>query len=298
VTTQDAPSGAASGPGQTRNGIALLLIGIPVALLLFALFLLCRPLWFHEASPLWFQALIPIGAGALAVQRRQEIRKIVTELSLLFPDPDHPKRRGTEWLAIIGALMIVFGILALSPTIGLLGLIVLAMGIALYLGGPFVLRGMLGPLGYLFLMLPPPIELDKIVVVSIRLLFASTSFVWYLLKPLQRDSHVQGATLVLSGQPPLDVPLSLSGLDLVLGTLAFGVFVCVWHRLKVWSTLLVLFTALTGGLASNVLRILLLVGIRQDNLLPSPLFMLLFCGLLWLLGIGLARRAAAQVRDL
>jgi exosortase/archaeosortase family protein len=297
VTTQDAPSGAASGPRLARSGTALLLVGVPVALLLFALFQLCRHAWFGTNSPLGYQAFIPLGALALAWHRRQEVRKIITELAMLFPDPDHPKRRGNEWLAVIGALFLFFGVLTALPILGLFGFFLLVVGIVFCIWGPFVLRGLLGAVGYLLLMLLPPPVMSLMGLISINFHYRSVAFTGYVLRTFGRDLHIQGSTLSLSGQAPVDVPASFSGLEMLLPSLAFGVLIILWHRLSIWPSLLLLFTAGVLALAVNMLRILFLIQLQDARWLPALPFLLVVGALLWSLGIGLARRAAAQVRD-
>ncbi|MGC4042213.1 MAG: archaeosortase/exosortase family protein [Armatimonas sp.] len=214
MTTQDAPSGAASGPRLARYNTAFLLVGVPVALFLIILFLLCRNVWFSTNSVLGYQAFIPLGALALVWDRRFEIRKIMTELAILFPDPEHPKRRGNEWMAVVGAIIVLLGVLASTPLIGLFGFLVMVAGVVFCIYGPFVLRGLAGPISYLALTFIPPPVLSLIGPVSGEVHFRSVAFTGYILKGLRREPHIQGTTLTLNGQPPLDVPASFSGMEL------------------------------------------------------------------------------------
>ncbi|MGC4042214.1 MAG: hypothetical protein QM758_00230 [Armatimonas sp.] len=74
--------------------------------------------------------------------------------------------------------------------------------------------------------------------------------------------------------------------------------VLIWHRLKGGAILLMLFTAIALALGVNMLRVLMLVGLQDPRWLPAPLFLILVCLPLWFGGVLLARRAAAQVKDI
>lgn len=298
MTTQDAPTGAVSRPGLARYTTAFLIVGVPVALLCVILFQLCDNVWFSAGSVLTYQAFIPLGALALAWNRRQELRKIITELALLFPDPEHPKRRGNEWLAVFGALVILLGVIISLPVVGLIGLLLLVIGIVFCIWGPFVLRGLAAPISYLVLsFIPPPVQ-GLVGPISSNFHFRSVAFAGYILRAMGRKPTILGPTLTLNGQSPLYVPSSFSGMGLLLGALAFTILVILWNRLKIGPAFLLLFTSVALALAANMLRVLMLVSLQNPSLLPEPLFLIFVCLPLWFAGGFLARQAAAQVREL
>jgi exosortase/archaeosortase family protein len=288
VTTRIVP-----GSGLARHSAILLLIGVPTLFLLFTLGQLCHNVWFSEGALLGYQAFLPLGAAALAWHRRHDLKTITTELSTLFPDPDHPKRRGTVALSIFGGLLLLAGVLASLPPLGLIGFLFLAVGIVLALWGPFVLRGLVGPLGFLALMLVPPPMAGITGRLGIEFQLRSTAFTGYVLRALKKDAHIQGSTLMVGGQTPMDIPASFSGLEILLATLAFAFLVVMWHRLKLGPALLIFFTAITLSLIVNIVRVLLLVSTNAPQLLPSAPFTVLACAVLWGGGALLARRAEA-----
>ncbi len=292
VTTRMVP-----GSGLARHSTILLLIGVPTLLLLFALVQLCRNVWFGEGAPLGYQAFLPLGAIALAWHRRFDLKTISAELSTLFPDPNHSKRRGTVVLAVFGGLLLLAGILASLPPLGLFGFLLLAVGIVLALWGPFILRGLVGPLGFLALMLIPPPMAGITGRFGIEFQLRSTAFTGYVLRALKKDAHIQGSTLTVGGQTPIDIPASFSGLEILLATLAFSVLVVLWHRLRIGAALLVFFTAIALSLVVNLVRVLILVSTGAPQWLPSAPFTILICAMLWGCGLLLAQRSAATPKE-
>ena len=148
-------------PEARKNLPQILTIGGLLLIVFGVLLYLCRTVWFTAGSPLGYQALVPLGSLLLMWDRRTEVHLVQRELTSLFPDPTHPKRRGNEALVWIGGLFLLAGVFAAFPAFGILGFILLTFGVVYYLVGPFVVRALLLPLCLLFLMLfPPPIRLS------------------------------------------------------------------------------------------------------------------------------------------
>jgi hypothetical protein len=284
VTTRDVPVR----PTVIHGGV-LLLLGVPLLLILLTLGQLCRSVWFADGSPLSYQAFLPLGALALAWHRRRELVTIVSELATLFPDPNHPKRRGNESLVLIGGVLLLVGILAALPPLGLLGFLVVVTGVVFYLWGPFVVRGLRGPLGYLLLTLLPPPMAGITGRLGTEFHLRNVAFAGYVLK-----ASVQGTMITPQGQNPLYVPASFGGLETLLAALAFSVLVILWHPLRLGAALLMLFTAVVLALVLNVVRVLLLVKLQDARWLPLLPTLLVAMAALWFLGRFLARRQGAQ----
>ena len=283
-----------TGVWLARHGLRLLLIGVPSVLIFGVVLKLCGSVWFAADSPLGYQALIPLGALALGWSRSHDVRLVCRELATLFPDPNHPKRRGNTALVWIGGLVLLGGVLALSPPVGLTGFIVLAAGVVFYSYGPFVLRSLFAPLGCLFLMLVPPPLHGLMSAINVVFQMRSTAFAGYILRAVGQKPQILGSTLVLRNQTPLEVPLSFSGLETLLAALAFAVIVALWHRTRFASTMLLFFFAVVTAMVANIVRILLLVATQNASWLPALPFTIFACFNIWLMG---RRLAPAPARD-
>ena len=279
-----------TGAWLARHGLRLVLIGAPAVLLFGLVLRLCRNVWFLAGSPLSYQALIPLGALALGWSRRHEVHTVCRELAALFPDPSHPKRRGSAALVWIGGAFLMAGMLALFPPLGLIGFFLMAAGVVFYLYGPFVLRSLLAPLSCLLLMLVPPPLQGLMTALNVVFQLRGTAFAGYVLRALGQNPHILGDTLILKNQAPLVVPVTFSGLETLLAALAFTVFAALWHRPRFASALLIFFFAIVTAIMTNIMRILLLVATHAPEWLPALPFTAFACVTIW----QMARRLSVR----
>ena len=255
-------------------------LALPIALglaLYGTLVYLCRAVWFSEGSPLGYQCLIPMGTVVLAWSRRSEVRTVQRELATLFPNPTHPKRCGNEALLWIGGLVLLAGILAAFPPLGIFGFIVAGFGAIFYFFGPFVVRSLGLPLAFLFLMLfPPPIQAVYHVITRIFQL-RSTAFAGYVLKAFGQKPHIQDSTLILPNHAPLSIPIEFNGLDILLSALAFTIFCIAYHRIRLGMSVLLAFFAIVTAMLINICRILVFCSFPNKEFLPTfPLQLFVF----------------------
>ena len=283
-------------PQARKNLPQILTIGGLLLIVFGVLLYLCRSVWFTTGSPLGYQALVPLGSLLLMWDRRTEVHLVQRELTSLFPDPAHPKRRGNEALVWVGGLLLLASIFAAVPFLGTLGFILLVFGVVYYIAGPFVLRALLLPLGLLLMMIPPPLQvLLGAMIQSFHV--RSTAFAGYILKALGQKPHIQDSTLILPGRTPLSIPVAFNGLDILLSALAFSLFCIAWHRIKLGMATILLFFAVTTAMMINISRILAFSAVQWIEDIPTILFQAFLFLMIW----QMAKKLAAlqpQERDL
>jgi hypothetical protein len=99
---------------------------------------LCLTVWFGPTADQGAGIIAIIGAVIIAIGCNQQADIVRKELRDLFPSPDAPQRRGLHWPLIVGVFLILFSVLASSPTISYLSLVWMLFAQVFWMEGFFV----------------------------------------------------------------------------------------------------------------------------------------------------------------
>lgn len=283
----------------TKNGIATpgkvqpfpltwLWVLLPGIVLLWAPFRLTVPVWLAPNSQVIFQAWIPLVVAFLCWSRRSEWRETAAELVELFPDPRDPRRSGNLVLVLLGGLGLLFGLVASIPAVSMFCLCLMVCGGCYALAGPFLLRVVLSPLLFLFLMVPFPSGLLQNL--TLRFQMTGAAMLGGALELLATKNRVLFTDVTMQGSGyTLQVTPSLSGLGTfffaVVGTLAY----VIWRRSSFGRGLVALIIAGFVSCVVSLLRLLTLGLIANGNRsvaeicvkIPALPAILLIWGLTW-----------------
>lgn len=252
--------------------------------------------WSTPGTPLLFQVFVPLGAAYIAWSRREEWQRTQTELRELFPDPMSPKRVGNLSVVVLGGLVFLVSFLTAIPPLALFSLWLLLVGGIFYLYGPFLLRVVLAPLGFLLLGTPPPVgALSRLVNAfqgitagvagqALGLLGVKVRIVW-------------GSITLLSTGYRLDISPSYTGLGVFFAMMVASLLLLFVKRVGVFRGAVYLLLAAVIACIANILRIVCLALIARSNPLLAPTLyqvpalptLLIAFGLTYLLGNRLLR---------
>ncbi len=238
--------------------------------LVLAFFLMAFPtlrrawtLWTAPESLVFFQLFLPLATFFLIWNRREEIIKQYQEILFLY-GKNSPKLHGNLWPIALGCVGLLLSTLTLVTPLGLFSLALICFGVAYYLYGPFVLRPLLTPLLFLFLITPLPIGLTSMA--TGRLLVGSQIVSGQLLSFLIKDT-TQRLGYVALPNFTLTVSQASSGSELIFPLLCFVLWISIFRRVPFVSGIVLLIV--TGALIA-LLSIIRLVFIGfVGNLLPA-----------------------------
>ena len=83
----------------------------------------CMSVWLGPVADQGTGLVAILGCMFIAVRCNQRAEIVRGELRALFPSPDAPQRRGLRWPLVVGILMVLFSVLAASPTVSYLVLL-------------------------------------------------------------------------------------------------------------------------------------------------------------------------------
>ena len=195
--------------------------------------------WFAPSSALTFQPFVPLAVAALLWARRGQIRQQYQELLFLYGE-NSPKRRGNLWPTLAGCVLLLVAAITVTVPLGLFALVVIVTGTAYYLYGPFLLRPLLLPLSYLLLFVPLPNFLLAYGTVLLR--FGSLLVAGQLLRFFFKDAQLIGPNVVFPGFI-LQVSESAGGSTLLFPLAAFALWLAIYRRISIGSSLVLLVIA-------------------------------------------------------
>lgn len=181
---------------------------IPLWIILFYPALSSLFLDWYRHSDYSYGFIIPFISGYLVWIKREKIRDVTIEPTIWgFP------------LLCFGLILYTAGVAGSEPFTQRISIVVTLLGMIHFLGGGVLLRQMVFPVGYLFLMIPMPYVIFKSFAFYLRLLNAriSTDFIQLFGIPVFHESyflHLPGITLEVA-----DV---CSGLLSLISLLAIG----------------------------------------------------------------------------
>lgn len=222
------------------------------------------PIWSSPGSPFFFQMFVPFGAAYLVWARREDWKRTTAELAELFPDPNSPKRRGNLLLVVLGALVLLLAFLMAMPPLGLLALWLMLTGGVFYLYGPFLLRVVLAPLGFLLLSVPPPAGGGAKLVNGFQGIGASV--VGQALPLLGVKVRILwGAITLLSSGYRLEISPSYTGLGVFFFVMVASLLLILLRQPSVWKGLVYLI--LTAGITCvmSILRLVVVALVARAN---------------------------------
>lgn len=227
--------------------------------------------WTSPGSPLFFQLFVPFGAAYLAWTRRDDWRRTTAELSELFPDPTSPKRVGNLFFVFAGAGLLLLAFLTAMPPLGIGALWLLLLGGIFYLYGPFLLRVVLAPLGFLLLAVPLPAGTLSRLVNGFQGVAASVTGQALTLFGV-KVRILWGALTLLSSGYRLEITPSYTGLGVFFFVMVTSLLLILLRRPPVWKALIYL--SLTAGITcvASILRIVLLALVARSNPLLATSF--------------------------
>ncbi|HPQ45616.1 MAG TPA: exosortase/archaeosortase family protein [Syntrophales bacterium] len=205
----------------------------------------------------------------------------------------------------IGVLLLVTSMVGSEHFLQGLSLIVVLWSLSLYLGGVFIARRLIVPLGYLIFMIPfPSIIWNKF---SLLLKLWVSSVTAFLLNHYGEIAFMHEGNIFTLSSGSLEVADACSGLRSLISMLALGVLIAFLSRYAVWKKLILLIATIPIALTANIMRLLLLViladryglKITHGFLHSFSGFFVFFIGLLLLLGVHtlLALREPTVKRD-
>lgn len=266
--------------------LALFLMALPALRWAFAI-------WTAPASPLTFQPFVPLAVGLLFWNRREIVSQQYREMMFLY-GKNSPKRRGKLWVVIFGCVLLLVASVAMVTQLALFALVIILIGTAYYLYGPFLLRPLLLPLSYLFLLTPPPTSVTAIP--SLLLRFGSLLVSGQLLHFLFKDAEQKGAFIVFPSFV-LQVSEAASGVNILFPLLALALWLAILRRIIIGSSLVLLVIAAALAALLSVTRLCFIGAIgalmpEVGNALQTEGAMWLSSLLLGLLGAYLIYKIA------
>lgn len=189
--------------------------------------------------------LIPFICGYLAWLKRKELAEL----------PQSSSRAGLA--LIIGALLVHVGSVWTHTffTSGF-SMMALAIGLCLYLYGPAITKELAFPLGFLAFMFPLPMGVISAVSFPLKMMVANmgTAIMEMSGMPIVREGsviHLTNATLSV-GDP-------CSGIRSLIALMAMGALFAYLLRAGIGKKLLLFFISIPVAIATNVLRVCLLI---------------------------------------
>ncbi len=193
--------------------------------------------------------LIPFICGYLVWLKRKELAEL----------PQSSSRAGLA--LIIGALLVHVGSVWTHTffTSGF-SMMALAIGLCLYLYGPVITRSLAFPLGFLAFMFPLPLGVISAVSFPLKMMVANigTSIMEMSGMPIVREGsviHLTNATLSV-GDP-------CSGIRSLIALMAMGALFAYLLRAGIGKKLLLFFISIPVAIATNVLRVCLLIFVAD-----------------------------------
>ena len=201
-------------------------------------------------SPLIFQPFMPLLAGWLAWEKREELRAIYEEQIFLF-GADSPKRRGSLWLVLLGCVTLIVAALAMVAPLAMFGFVLIVIGAVYYLYGGAILRALWQPFLLLLLMIPPPALL--LGMVSGLLQGVTSHLVGPALKLFLGDVKTVGNYIFMSSVV-FPIGPSLGGPSVALPTMALTLWQAFRKNIRPVNVIILLLIALAVSLLLNLLR--------------------------------------------
>lgn len=193
--------------------------------------------------------LIPFICGYLVWLKRNELAEL----------PQSSSRAGLA--LIIGALLVHVGSVWTHTffTSGF-SMMALAIGLCLYLYGPAITRELAFPLGFLAFMFPLPLGVISAVSFPLKMMVANmgTAIMEMSGMPIVREGsviHLTNATLSV-GDP-------CSGIRSLIALMAMGALFAYLLRAGIGKKLLLFFISIPVAIATNVLRVCLLIFVAD-----------------------------------
>lgn len=193
--------------------------------------------------------LIPFICGYLIWQKRDELAEL----------PQSSSRAGLA--LIIGALLVhVASVWTHTFFTSGFSMMALAIGLCLYLYGPVITRSLAFPLGFLAFMFPLPLGVISAVSFPLKMMVANigTSIMEMSGMPIVREGsviHLTNATLSV-GDP-------CSGIRSLIALMAMGALFAYLLRAGIGKKLLLFFISIPVAIATNVLRVCLLIFVAD-----------------------------------
>ena len=228
-------------------------IWMVVALILMALPTLRQalPLWLDPSSPLTFQIFVPLAVALLLWGRREQIGHQYRELLFLYGQ-NSPKRRGNLWGVAAGCVLLLVSAITATVPLGLFAIVIVVVGTAYYLYGPFLLRSLLLPLSYLLLFVPLPGILLAYATVLLR--FGSLLVAGQLLRFFFKNAELRGPYVVFPGFV-LSVSEGAGGSTILFPLAAFAIWLAIYRRISLGSSLVLLTISAAISAFATVLRL-------------------------------------------
>jgi exosortase len=221
-----------------------------VGVLAFLLTAAYLPLLSAHAQQLWlrphyrFFPLVLVGSIVLALSRLKELG----ELS--------PGSRRCSYLLVAVALVLsAAGVVLYSSWLGAIALLIMLAAVLFGIGGGALLRRLLPAWGFLWLVIPPPLELDRELILSLQTLTARVSS---SVLDLVGIWHVMSGHVVEIGGRRLLVEEACSGINSLFSVLASTLFFVLWVRRPPVRAVFLLLSAVAWVLLSNVVRVVAL----------------------------------------
>lgn len=240
MTSASLPAEAPPQPGTLGIPWRVIVAGALLALPALPLLVLHgRQLWLREHYQFFPLALV--GAGVLVAQR-------LHGLGSLTP--------GNRWVCYatlaVGWLGLAVAGLLMSPWLGTIVTLFLFLAVAYGLGGGQLLHCVLPAWLFLWLIVPPPMNLDKQLVTKLQSRTARWSS-----RVLDQVSvyHVMHGNVVSVPQKQLMVEEACSGINSLFAMLACTFFFVLWARRPIIRAVLLVLAAVGWVLLANVLRV-------------------------------------------
>jgi hypothetical protein len=216
------------------------------------------------SSPLAYQSLVPLGALALGLSRRNDIVPMYRELAFLYPATS-PKRRGQLWPTLLSCGLLLIGCVSMIDSLTMFSTVLLIVSLVYYLYGPFIWKSLFSALLFLFLMVPPFGIFLKLLIFQLQI--GGAVVATQVVSQIYTDTRAQTATILLP-QYPLEVSPDLSGVSIFLSTLAFTFWLLLYRRMRFGLAVISLIAAAVISLGITALRI---IGIAFIGALNNPL---------------------------
>ena len=218
--------------------------------------------WLDIDSPQSYQPLVPLGAAALAWQRRTEIAQTWHDTRTLAPG------MGSIGLALAGGICLLTGHVLQLGILGLWGGVIMLAGAVQCLWGWAVLRVLAPALGFLLLTAPLPNTVLGPATENLQL--GCTWGAGNILQNLGVPNLVEGNQIVLP-HFVVQVIAPCSGVSILCPVLVLTLLILLWRRASVLVIVPMLLVAGLLALVANVLRITAigLIGSARPNLAHS-----------------------------
>lgn len=212
-----------------------------------------RGFWFADDAPLWFQPFVPFLSAILVRERRDQWQALYQYQVTQFA-PDSKKRRGYLFPLIISCLILVLGSLTSTISLSIAGFVAVIVSTIYYLYGFDLVRTLWIPLAYLLVMIPPPLSLlAQFSGLLQRTMILALAFI---VRPLEGNVSRVGETLT-TGSITFNVSMADGGRTIVLGVLAFSLWIAIRRRISVFAALIVFVVAIVVSFVLNLMRVYL-----------------------------------------